>query len=99
MIFRFKEKDYTGATAMEIVRKLEMDTKNYPFRGQSTRQFLLWSLNRLGNNLPPRELHLSTRLEDETLALSYLHLCDEYGAGKFIRMPLKFTQQMSNLNK
>ena len=40
MIFRFKEKDYTGATALEIVRKLEMDTKNYPFRGQSTRQFL-----------------------------------------------------------
>ena len=99
MIYRFREKDYTGATALEIVRKLEMDTKNYPFRGQPIRHFLLWSLNRLGNNLPPRELHLSTRLEDETLALSYLHLCDEYGAGKIIRMPLKFTQSISSLKK
>lgn len=99
MIFRFKEKDYTGASALEIVRKLEKDTENYPFQGQSIRQFLLWSLDRLGNNLPPRELHLSTRLEDETLALGYLHLCDEYGAGKIIRMPLKFTQQISNLEK
>jgi hypothetical protein len=97
MIFRFKEKDYTGTSALEIVRKIEMDTKDYPFRGQPIRQFLLWSLNRLGNYLPPRELDLSTRLEDETLALSYLHLCDEYGAGKIIRMPLKFTQQISTL--
>jgi len=93
MIFRFKEKIYTGATALEVVRKLEKDTKNYPFQGQSVRRFLLWSLNRLSNRLPPRELDLSTRLEDETLALSYLHLCDEYGAGKIIRMPLKYTGQ------
>jgi hypothetical protein len=33
---------------------------------------------------PPRELGLSDTLEDETPALNYLCLCDEYGAGKLL---------------
>lgn len=99
MIFQTRKKIYHGGSALEIVRQMEADADDYPHRGQSVRQFLSWSLNRLGNRLPPREMHLSTRLEDETLALSYLHLCDEYGAGKIIRMPLKFTQQISSLEK
>ncbi len=84
MIFRVSGKNYHGESAAEIVRELERDTANYPLRGQPIRQFLLWSLNQLRDRLPPRELELSDRLEDEALALSYLYLRDEYGAGEFL---------------
>jgi len=82
MTFQHKEKKYRGASALNIVRALESDAEDYPHRGQSVRQFLIWSLERLGNRLPPRDLDLSDRLEDDALALSYLYLRDEYGAGK-----------------
>jgi hypothetical protein len=80
--FQFKGKKYRGASALDIVRALESEAEDYPHRGQSVRQFLLWSLERLCNRLPPRDLDLSDRLEDDALALSYLYLRDEYGAGK-----------------
>ena len=82
MTFQFKGKKYRGASALDIVLALESDAEDYPHRGQSVRQFLLWSLERLGNRLPPRDLDLSDRLEDDALALSYLYLRDEYGAGR-----------------
>ena len=75
-------KEYCGNSALEVVRALERDTKHYPHRGQSLRQFLFWSLERLGHRLPPRDLHLSDQLGDDELALSYLYLRDDYGAGK-----------------
>ena len=81
--FQFKGKEYRGASALDIVRSMEGDTEQYPHRGQSVRQFLRWSLERLGDRIPPRDLDLSDRLEEEDLALSYLYLRDEYGAGKF----------------
>ena len=84
MVFQTKKKDYCGSSALEIVRALEQDTRNYPHRGQSIRQFLSWSLARLGNFIPPREMDLSDRMEDEALALNYLFLRDEYGAGKLL---------------
>jgi hypothetical protein len=82
LTFRFGEKEYRGASALDIVRAMERDTRQYPHRGQSLRRFLLWSLERLGHRLPPRDLDLSDRLKDDELALSYLFLRDEYGAGK-----------------
>lgn len=84
MIFRVIGKDYRGESATEIVRELERDTADYPWRGQPIREFLIWSLNQLRDRLPPRELELSDRLEDEALALNYLYLRDEYGAGEFL---------------
>jgi hypothetical protein len=84
LIFQFKGKKYRGAAALDIIRALESDAEDYPHRGQSVRQFLLWSLERLGNRLPPRDLDLSDRLDDDALALSYLYLRDEYGAGKLL---------------
>ena len=84
LIFQFKGKKYRGASALDVVRALESDADDYPHRGQSVRQFLLWSLESLGNRLPPRDLDLSYRLEDDALALSYLYLRDEYGAGKLL---------------
>ena len=82
MTFQLKGKKYRGASALDIVRALESDAEDYPHRGQSVRRFLRWSLERLGNRLPPRDLDLSDRLEDDALALNYLYLRDEYGAGK-----------------
>ncbi len=85
MIFRTKKKDYYGITALEIVRAMESDAKDYQHQGQSIRQFLRWSLRRGGDNrLPPRDTDLSDRMEDEELALHYLYLRDEYGAGKLL---------------
>jgi hypothetical protein len=70
IVFRTQEKKYCGSSALEIVRTLEKDTRNYPHRGKSVRRFLSWSLGRLDNYIPPREMDLSDRLEDETLALN-----------------------------
>ena len=84
MIFLSGEKRYRGESAIEIVRELERDAADYPYRGQSIRQFLFWSLGKLRAHVPPRELDLSDRLDDEALALSYLCLCDEYDAGELI---------------
>ncbi len=83
-VFQFKGKEYRGVSALDIVSAMESDTEQYPYRGQSLRQFLLWSLKHLGHRLPPRDLHLSDQLEDDELALSYLYLRDEYGAGKLL---------------
>ncbi len=84
MVFRTKEKDYCGSSALEIVRALERDARNYPRRGQSIRRFLSWSLGHLRHRIPPREMDLSERMEDEALALNYLYLRDEYGAGRLL---------------
>ena len=84
LTFQFKGKEYRGVSALDIVRSMERDTEQYPHRGQSVRQFLFWSLERLGHSLPPRDLHLSDHLEDDELALSYLYLRDEYGVGKLL---------------
>ena len=82
MIFSTRNKNYYGATALEIVRQMESDAKDYPHQGQSIRRFLKWSLRRYASRLPQRDTDLSDRMKDEELALHYLYLRDEYGAGK-----------------
>ena len=67
---------------MDIVRSMEQDAENYPSRGRSIRHFLRWSLESFGDRLPPRDLDLSDRLEENELALSYLCLREEYGVGQ-----------------
>lgn len=84
MIFRLRKEIYRGASAVEVVRALERDAVDYPYRGQTIRRFLVWSLGQLGDRLPPRELDLSATLGDEELALGYLYLLDEYGAGEVV---------------
>lgn len=84
MIFRVRGKDVRGGSATEVVRALERDDDEYHHNGGPMRQYLLWSLNRLNGSVPPRDLHLSDRLEDEPLALGYLLLLDEYGVGKIV---------------
>lgn len=84
MIFRVKGKDVSGESAIEVVRALERDDSEYRQVGGPIRQYLLWSLNRLNGSVPPRDLDLSNRLEDEPLALGYLLLLDEFGVGKIV---------------
>jgi hypothetical protein len=84
MIFRFREKDVTGRSAIEVVRALERDDKEYRYCGGPIRQYLIWSLSQLSGSVPPRDLDLSDRLDDETLALGYLFLLDEYGVGEIV---------------
>jgi hypothetical protein len=84
MIFRLRGKDVKERSAIEVVRALERDDGEYHYSGGPIRQYQLWSLNRLNGSVPPRDLHLSDRLEDEPLALGYLLLLDEYGVGKIV---------------
>jgi len=87
MVFRVDNRVYCGTTALEIVRALESDAEEYPNRGQPVRQFLKWSLQALSKEIPPRDMHLSKRMEVEELALNYLCLRDEYGAGQLLIDP------------
>jgi hypothetical protein len=66
------------------VRALERDDKEYRCCGAPIRQYLSWSLNQSSDSVPPRDLDLSDRLEDEPLALGYLLLLDEYGVSKIV---------------
>ena len=84
MIFCTRGKSYSGRSAIEVVRALECDDKDYPYCGGPIRRYLIWSLNQLGDRVPPRELVLSDRLEEETLALAYLFLLDEYELGEMV---------------
>lgn len=84
MMFRFQGRDFKGGTWVEVVRSLERDDKEYRSCGGSIRQYLTWSLNQLSGTVPPRDIDLSDRLEDETLALGYLLLLDEYGVGEIV---------------
>jgi hypothetical protein len=84
MVFQVGKTEYRGDTALEIVRALESDTKDYPHRGQTVRSFLKWSLQGLSKQIPPRDMHVSKRMKLEELALNYLCLRDEYGAGRFL---------------
>ena len=84
ILFQAGGKSYRGESAVEIVRSLERAAADYPYRGQSIRQFRRWALDRLRDSVHPRELDMSDSLGDEELALNYLCLCDEYGAGELL---------------
>ena len=84
MIFKSKNKYYSGVSALDVVRSLERDDKAYAKGGGPIRQYLHWSLNQLRDSVPPRDLDVSDRLEEEALALGYLLLLDEYGIGEMV---------------
>lgn len=87
MIFQIGEKRYSGSSALEIIEALRSDEDDRGPQPLTLRQFLLRSLSQLSDRIPPRELDVSNRLSDETLALSYLFLRDEYGAGELLDVP------------
>ena len=82
MIFRLQGKEVSGTSAVDVVRALEREDKEYQHCGGSIRQYLSWSLNQFEGSVPARDLDVSDRLEDEALALAYLVLLDEYGMGE-----------------
>jgi hypothetical protein len=85
MNFRVGQKEYHGTSAVEIIGALKQDTLGERSQRLSFRQFLLWSLSQLDNQIPSRELDVSDKLSDEVVALNYLYLRDDYGAGIFQR--------------
>ena len=83
MLFRIGEKEYSGESAEDIVQALQLDMLGGQRQQLSLREFLLWSMSQLGDRIPLRELDVSDKLSNETLALNYLYLRDEYGMGEF----------------
>jgi hypothetical protein len=82
MVFKIGPKSYRGSSATEIVRGMERDAEGYPHKGAALHEFLAWSLAQLGDRIPLRELDLNAELSEETLALSYLCLLDQYSLGE-----------------
>ena len=82
MVFRAGGREYRGSSALEIVRTLKGEAEACDGAGRTLRQFLLDSLEQLRDRIPMRELDVSDRLDEEMLALSYLYLRDEFGAGE-----------------
>ena len=81
MIFTTRSRSYQGSTAVDVIHAIERDELGYPHQGAGVRQFLQWSLQRLEALIPLRELFLDVQVGDETLALSYLLLLEQYGLG------------------
>ena len=86
MVFRAGDKEYRGASALEIVQAIKQETRA-DGTAQPVRQFLIESLEQFSDRIPLRELDVSDRLSDEMLALSYLYLRDEFGAGELKDVP------------
>jgi hypothetical protein len=66
---------------------MERDDPHYPHKGRTVRDFISWSLARLDDMLPLSELAISERVDEETVALSYLCLLDQYGLGELHCLP------------
>jgi hypothetical protein len=87
LLFRVGERVYLGETALEIVHALKVEALNGRSDSVNLQEFLRWSFDRLSDRIPLRELDVSERLDEEMLALSYLYLRDEYGAGELLGVP------------
>jgi hypothetical protein len=82
MIFVYEGKEYAGATAIEIARKIDGNLNLCSGQHFSIRIFVSNSLARLADRIHLRELDAGAHLSDESLAFSYLCLLDEYGIGQ-----------------
>lgn len=87
MKFRIDGREYDGDSALEIVGAMRRDAARGVPACSSPREFLRRAHAELGDRVPERELDVSDRLDEETLALSYLYLCDEYGVGELSDAP------------
>lgn len=87
MMFRVDGRDYEGETAAEIVAALKRHALGARGDALNLRDFLRWSYARLADRIPLRELDVADALDGETLALSYLYLRDEFGAGELSGVP------------
>ena len=83
MVFFYENKKYFGQTAVNIVQALKSDSIDYQSENETIQDFLIWSLERMSDRIPQREIDISPRLSDETLAFNYLCLLDNYKIGRF----------------
>ena len=89
MMFRVDGREYEGGTAVEVVESIKRDALGAEGDGLNLRDFLRWSYARLSDRIPLRELDVADALDEETLAVSYLYLRDEFGAGELAGVPLR----------
>lgn len=82
MLFRVDGREYAGESAVEIVRSIRSDAPGGRSGSLTIREFLRRSLAEMSDRIHFRELDVSDRLNDETLALGYLYLLDKFGAGR-----------------
>jgi hypothetical protein len=87
MVFRTRDKTYSGASALDIVRALQQDAADARLRASAPRDYLRWAHAQLRDRVPARDLDVSDRLCEETLAFGYLCLCDEYGVAELSGAP------------
>lgn len=80
-MFIYKNKKYLGKTAVKILRAVEGDAEDYPNKNGTIKDFLVWSMGQMSDQIPLRELDVSPKLSDETLAFNYLCLLDKYKIG------------------
>ena len=86
MVFRVGGREYRGSSAVEIVQALRREADGGG-AGRTLKQFLRDSLEQLSDRIPLREIDVSDRLDEEMLALGYLYLRDEFGAGELRDVP------------
>jgi hypothetical protein len=82
MLFRVGGREYGGESALEIVQSIKRDAPDGQGGSLTFREFLRRSLAQLSDRIHFRELDVSDRLDDETLALGYLYLLDKFGTGE-----------------
>lgn len=80
-IFLYNDKEYVGLSAAEIVRAIRHDEPEYDAECDSLKDFLSWSLERMADRIPQRELDVSEDLPDEMVAFNYLCLLNNYDGG------------------
>ncbi len=87
MRFRIDGTEYAGASALDIVEAMRREAARGGHECPTPFEFLRWAHGELRERVPARELDVSDRLSDETLALNYLCLCDEYGVAELSGAP------------
>ena len=87
MRFRIDGTEYDGASPLDIVEAMRREATRKGRACPTPREFLRRAHAELGERVPARELDVSDRLSDDTLALNYLCLCDEYGVGELVDAP------------
>ena len=87
MVFWLDSRVYRGSSAAEIVRKMERDSIKYRHEGGTLYDFISWLLLQLDDHIPQRELAISDKVNEETMALSFLCLLDRFGIGELDCLP------------
>ena len=81
MVFFYKAKEYAGETAIEIVRRMALDSNWRTHQRDLIRDYIRSELAGLSDHIHLRDLDLARHHSEELLAFNYLCLLDEYSIG------------------